>query len=498
MDHVRARAVVEPHSSNPATLQAQRQVYGRGQTPVRDRDGTVRALDMRPAGPETAGRHLDQIADRYGEPGLARSIQGLTAARGWSFAQLAVRHASASVQRHGSARAVTACIDPEAVTGEQPVFSAVAAAMRRSQGVEVPGQLRPRLPPAAGHSLADVRVHDDAGAHELTRMLGARAVTVGRSIYMGTGEYRPSTAGGRRLLAHELAHTIQQAGTAVPSAERMRVSGPGDAEEVEAESLADAVTADAAHVPMPRRGSASPAKLLRAIRFEASAEEPTTANPGVKENTATATFQIGRGYPTAPHFNWKTDVMIHGNAGDPFGNFQVGPLQVLRSWRFLVWWGSGANRTIRRGAVPRPIRDALTSGNTWYADVLASTTFGADRDIRSTSLRDSPGMPAIPIANPVAGRTSTQGNFSYAVAFVSYFSARDTTAAGAAAFQHLLHVPWDLSVFGTFDAARPAGSRVNVIAALTRAEPLGSGESPTDPPIIGGPVPNQSATVTDE
>jgi hypothetical protein len=377
------------------------------------------------------------------------------------------------------------------------VFSAVAAAMRRSQGVEVPSQVRSRLPPAAGHSLANVRIHNDPGAHELTRMLGARAVTVGRSIYMSAGEYQPSTVGGRRLLAHEIAHTIQQSGTAVPSAGPMRVSGPGDTEEVEAESFAHAVTADAAHVPMPRRSSASTAKLLRAISFTAAAVEPTTTDPGVREDPVTGTFQIAGGFPTMPHFNWTTDVMINGNAGDPFGNFQVGPLQVLRSWQFIVWWGSGANRTIRKGAVPTPIRDAITSAHTWYADSLASPAFGANRDIRSTSLRDSPGVPSVPIANPGAGRVSTLGSFSYTLSFVSYFSARDTTAAGPAAFKHLLNVPWSLGIVGGFDSTRPAGRRVFVMAAVTRAEKLSSGVNSAVPPIIGGPVPNQAATVTD-
>ena len=147
--------------------------------------------------------------------------------------------------------------------------------------------------------------------------------------------------------------------------------------------------------------------------------------------------------------------------------------------------------------MPTPIRDALTSGNTWYADVLASPAFGANGNIRNTSLQDSPGMPGVPIANPTAGRVSTQGSFSYAVSFVSYFSARDTTAAGPAAFKHLLSVPWSLGIVGGFDATRPAGRQVFVMAAFTKAEELSSGVNSAVPPIIGGPVPNEAATVTD-
>ncbi len=186
----------------------------------------------------------------------------------------------------------------------------------------------------------------------------------------------------------------------------MRVSSPGDTEEVEAESFADAVTADAVDVPMPRRSAASTAKLLCTIWFETAIDNPTTTPPGVKEDATTGTFQIAYGFPTAPHFSWAADVMIHGNAGDPFADFQVGPLQVLRSWWFNVWWGPGANRTYLNGTVATPIRDALSGGNTWYADVLASANFGGYRDIRGTSLQDSPGVPSVPIANPIAGRVS--------------------------------------------------------------------------------------------
>src|SRR5436305_946644 len=46
----------------------------------------------------------------------------------------------------------------------------------------------------------------------LNRALGARAFTIGHDIAFGTGEYRPGTAAGDVLIAHELAHTIQQEG----------------------------------------------------------------------------------------------------------------------------------------------------------------------------------------------------------------------------------------------------------------------------------------------
>lgn len=61
-----------------------------------------------------------------------------------------------------------------------------------------------------GRDLGNVQVHDDAAAAAAARAVGARAFTVGRNIAFGSSEYRPHEESGRRLLAHELAHVIQQ------------------------------------------------------------------------------------------------------------------------------------------------------------------------------------------------------------------------------------------------------------------------------------------------
>ena len=57
-----------------------------------------------------------------------------------------------------------------------------------------------------------VRVHTGAAADHLNQSLGARAFTVGQDIYFRQGEFDPGARGGRTLLAHELAHVVQQNG----------------------------------------------------------------------------------------------------------------------------------------------------------------------------------------------------------------------------------------------------------------------------------------------
>lgn len=61
-----------------------------------------------------------------------------------------------------------------------------------------------------GEDFSQVRVHTDLQAVESAREVNAHAYTVGREIVFGAGQYAPQTAEGRHLIAHELAHVVQQ------------------------------------------------------------------------------------------------------------------------------------------------------------------------------------------------------------------------------------------------------------------------------------------------
>ncbi|MFL6211744.1 MAG: DUF4157 domain-containing protein [Pyrinomonadaceae bacterium] len=63
---------------------------------------------------------------------------------------------------------------------------------------------------AAHLDFSRVRVHTDARAAESARAVNALAYAVGNDVVFGAGQYAPGTSAGRRLLAHELAHTLQQ------------------------------------------------------------------------------------------------------------------------------------------------------------------------------------------------------------------------------------------------------------------------------------------------
>lgn len=89
-----------------------------------------------------------------------------------------------------------------------------AVLSRIGPGRPLEGATRARMEAAFASNFAGVRIHDDAGAAAMSRQLDAKAFTLGQHIAFAHGTYRPGTAGGDELLAHELAHTIQQRGAA--------------------------------------------------------------------------------------------------------------------------------------------------------------------------------------------------------------------------------------------------------------------------------------------
>ena len=85
-----------------------------------------------------------------------------------------------------------------------------------------------------------VRVHTDEQAAESARAVGALAYTVGNNVVFGAGRYSPANSSGRRLLAHELTHVVQQQHESVPSPKyRLEIGPSQDRFEREADQLAD-------------------------------------------------------------------------------------------------------------------------------------------------------------------------------------------------------------------------------------------------------------------
>ena len=109
------------------------------------------------------------------------------------------------------------------------------AATLRSAGAPLDREVRAGFEHRFGHDFGRIRVHVDGAAVEAARSVGADAFAVGRHVVFAAGHYAPGTEAGQRLLAHELAHTVQQGQAEAPDAAGLRVSEPGDAAELAAD-----------------------------------------------------------------------------------------------------------------------------------------------------------------------------------------------------------------------------------------------------------------------
>jgi hypothetical protein len=108
----------------------------------------------------------------------------------------------------------------------------------RGSGSSLDTGVESKLSPSLG-DLSDVRVHTDSTAHDLNHAVSARAFATGTDVYFAPNEYKPNTTDGDKLIAHELAHVVQQRGA--PTSGPLTVSQPGDSMEREADSVADQI-----------------------------------------------------------------------------------------------------------------------------------------------------------------------------------------------------------------------------------------------------------------
>lgn len=114
----------------------------------------------------------------------------------------------APMQRPGAAVPPDApTVDDGAMTGERSMLGEAPIA----GGGMLPAPIAERFSAAYGRDVSNVRVHAESS---MASDIGARAFTIGRDIAFAPGQYKPGTTDGDRLIGHELAHVVQQAGGA--------------------------------------------------------------------------------------------------------------------------------------------------------------------------------------------------------------------------------------------------------------------------------------------
>lgn len=119
-----------------------------------------------------------------------------------------------SAGRHGDCEGCRAKMNLQrkaAGPSGQDTVPAIVREALRSSGQPLDSATRGFFEARFGHDFGQVRVHTDARTAESARAVHALAYTAGRDVVFGPGQYAPGTLEGRKLLAHELTHVIQQA-----------------------------------------------------------------------------------------------------------------------------------------------------------------------------------------------------------------------------------------------------------------------------------------------
>ncbi len=88
---------------------------------------------------------------------------------------------------------------------------------KAGKGSPLPGKARAEMEQSFGTDFSGVNIHTDTEAMQMNKELGAQAFTHGQDVYFNSGKFSPENTEGKRLLAHELTHVVQQGEGAIKS-----------------------------------------------------------------------------------------------------------------------------------------------------------------------------------------------------------------------------------------------------------------------------------------
>lgn len=167
-------------------------------------------ITMRPLGDvyEREADHLSEQVMRRPEPQLQRFWRGVSAEQRGQESQLPKNNRTGS---SGSRQTAAPAFVQEVLSSPGRPLESTARAFMETR---------------FGHDFRGIRIHDDQHAAESAERLGALAYTAGKHIVFGSGQYAPNTADGKRLLAHELTHSIQQQDGQVRLQRRVKIGKP--------------------------------------------------------------------------------------------------------------------------------------------------------------------------------------------------------------------------------------------------------------------------------
>jgi Domain of unknown function (DUF4157) len=157
---------------------------------------------------------------------------------------------------------------------DQSIAPPIVQEVLRSPGRPLDARTNASMKAHLGHDFSQVRIYPDAKAQESARVVEARAYTVGNRVVFGAGQYAPQTRAGQQLLAHELAHTLQQRAAPTHVPERLMLGVADSQLENEADSAAMAV-GQGVSVASPKLSAATPMVQRQGTTVSVDIEEAT-------------------------------------------------------------------------------------------------------------------------------------------------------------------------------------------------------------------------------
>ncbi|MEE8392171.1 MAG: DUF4157 domain-containing protein [Anaerolineae bacterium] len=220
------RAAANPGLASPGDILSLQHTYG---------NRAVTRLVQAKLRVGLVGDHYEQEADRVADQVMsmpaptsdARSAEG----GGRSTVQRQVLEEEEEVQMKPLAASITPVVQRQEMPEEEELLQGKSLVQRRADGgfeasddiarriagrkgsgSPLPDNLQAEMESRFGTDFSAVRVHTDSEAGKLSKDLRARAFTHGTDIYLEAGQYDPGSSDGKRLLAHELTHVVQQTG----------------------------------------------------------------------------------------------------------------------------------------------------------------------------------------------------------------------------------------------------------------------------------------------
>jgi hypothetical protein len=208
----------------------------------------------------------------------------------------------------------------------------------RSAGRPLDAAMRAFMEQRLGHDLSQVRVHTDARAAESARAVNALAYTTGSDVVFGAGQYAPQGSAGRKLLAHELIHVMQQRGQLARQS-ALQVGSTNDPLEREADQASMRALQGAAIYRFSRPSAVSLQRMpdVGYVVHQLSRERGLLDDP--EQSMVPGAVNWPLSFAVTSPLEAEADVEVTGAAGDA-ADLEIGFLQeVHTNWLHFYYWG---------------------------------------------------------------------------------------------------------------------------------------------------------------